>query len=153
MNLLLPAIKRAVPSFNKRPHSVEDFHRICRRQRPYIRVHEIPLGTPGYYMCEADGTPHIYINSRLKGIEWLESGYHEMGHHFLHKPVPYTLAYYYRTDPPTKQEHEAQAFAEIMLIPQSLMFEIIASPDYIEDWGFADRLFTGRRDLYARYAV
>ena len=153
MKLMFPAIKRAVPSFNVRPHTVEDFYRICRRERPYIRVHEMPLGTPGYYTVELNGTPHIYINNRLKGIEWLEAGFHEMGHHFLHRPVPHTTAYYYRTDPPTKPEHEAQSFAEIMLIPQPLMFEILESPDYIEHWGFAERLFNGRCNLYARYTV
>jgi hypothetical protein len=86
-------------------------------------------------------------------LEWLEAGFHEMGHHFLHKPALHTAAYYFRMEPPTKEEHEAQAFAEIMMIPQPLMFEILESPDYIEHWGFAERLFTGRCDLFARYTV
>jgi hypothetical protein len=76
-----------------------------------------------------------------------------MGHHFLHMPVLHTQTFYYRTDPPTKPEHEAQAFAEIMLIPQPLMFKILESPDYIEDWGFAERLISERCSLYARYSV
>lgn len=153
MHFILPRFKNVIPTFNKRPHTVDDFYRICRNQRPYIRVHEIPLGNPGYYMIEPNGRPHICINNSLRGIEWLDAAFHELGHHFLHRPALHTQAYYYRTDPPTKEEHEAQAFSDIMLIPQPLMFQIIESPDYIEDWGFAQKRFDGRCELFARYQV
>lgn len=151
MNLLFPALKRAVPSFNDRPHTEVDFWRICRRHR--IRVHQLPLGTPGFFKIEADGTCHIYLNSRLKGIEWLDAAFHELGHFFLHTPLTSRTAYYYRLVPKTKQEYEAQSFSDIMLIPKCLMFEILESPEHMEDWGYAERIINGRTELYSRYLV
>ncbi len=149
MNLALRILQRAILDWNRRSLTLDDFYRICRRER--IKVHEIPLRVPGFYMVDR-GRAHLYLNSSLRGMEFLLAAFHELGHHFLHAPPHRTVSYFYRQPANTKKEIEAQAFALIALIPDSLLKKILASEEYAEDWGFAEEMMKERCDLFIRYS-
>jgi Zn-dependent peptidase ImmA (M78 family) len=87
----------------------------------------------------------------LRGVAWLLAAFHELGHHFLHAPPDSTVAYFYKLKSNTKEENEAEAFALIALIPESLMLKLIASEEYAEDHGFPAELLKERCELYTRY--
>jgi Zn-dependent peptidase ImmA (M78 family) len=148
MKFALAKLQRCVRDLNKRPLTADDFYRICRREQ--VKVHEIPLLVPGFYMV-VRGKPHLYINSSLRGIAWLLAAFHELGHHLLHAPPNSTVAYFYKLKPNTKEENEAEAFALIALIPESLMFQLIASEEYAEDYGFSAELLKERCNLYLHH--
>src|SRR5437764_13830 len=100
MLLALTAIKRAIPDFNKRPLTAEDFRRACRRLK--VSVHEIPLVVDGFYMFTM-GRAHIYINIRLRGMRWLLTAWHELAHHILHSPPDVTVAFFCKMRPDSKE--------------------------------------------------
>jgi Zn-dependent peptidase ImmA (M78 family) len=148
MNLSLTKLFRCVPELNKRPLTDADLYRICRREK--VKLHNIPLRVPGFYMV-IRGKPHIYVNGSLRGVAWLLAAFHELGHHLLHAPPHSTVAYFYKLKPNTKEENEAEAFALIALIPESLLLKLIASEEYAEDYGFPSELLNERCEFYARY--
>lgn len=145
MKLALAKLKRCVRDLDKRPLTSVDFYRLCRREK--IKVIEIPLSVPGFYVV-CKGKAYIYLNNRLRGIAWLLAAFHELGHHFLHAPPFATVALFYQLKPDTKQEKEAQAFAIIALIPEPLMRKLLASGEYTEDEGLSAELLKERCDLY-----
>jgi Zn-dependent peptidase ImmA (M78 family) len=150
MNLAFRKLRRVVPDLNKRSFTLTDFYRICLREK--VKVHEMPLRVPGFYMTDR-GKAHIYLNSSLRGVEFLLAALHELGHHFLHAPPMKTVAYFYRLPPNSKKELEAQAFALVALIPDSLLKKFLASEEYAEDWGFAEEILKERSDLFIRYST
>jgi hypothetical protein len=55
--------------------------------------------------------------------------------------------------PDSKEEHEAEAFALIAMLPLALMKQLIASGEYLDDCTFARELLKQRRTLFTRYNV
>jgi Zn-dependent peptidase ImmA (M78 family) len=152
MNLLLAQIKRKVPDWNKRALTERDFFRLCRRERPNIRVHTIPLRVPGFLMI-VRGVPHLYLDDQLRGVQWLKVAFHELAHYYFHTPLSSYAAKFYRVQPNSKEEHEAELFALTALIPDSLLMKFLASEEYFEDWGFAGEIMKERSNLFIRYAT
>lgn len=150
MNLAFRKLKGALPGLNKRPFTLADFYRICRREK--IKVHEIPLRVPGFYMVNR-GHAHLYLNSALRGVAFLLAALHELGHHFLHAPPTRTVAYFYRLPPNSKKELEAQAFALIALIPDWLLKKFLANEENPGDWGFDEEMMRDRCDIFVRYSM
>lgn len=103
MNLAISRIKEILPHFNERPLTEEDFWLICETEK--IKVFETTLIVNGFYFAD-ENEAVIYLNSALRGIDWLENAFHELAHHFLHTPPQ-----------SRKQEREAQAIALMALIP------------------------------------
>lgn len=150
MKLLLASLRRHFPDVNRRPVTVEDFEAFCRRRR--ITVHSIPLRVPGFFMVTR-GQPHLYVNSALRGVAWLHAALHELAHYLLHTPPYETVAYFYRLKPHTREEVEADAFAILALIPQSLLKRLAESEEYAEDHGLPSELLKERAELFARYGI
>lgn len=153
MNLLLPHIISKVPFWNQRALTEQDFFRLCNRERPHrVRVHTIPLTVPGFLMI-VRGVPHIYINSALRGVQWLKVALHELFHYYFHTPLTSYAAKFYKMQPDSKEEHEAEMFALTALIPDSLLHDILASEEYAADWGINEEMLKDRCDLFIRYAT
>ena len=149
MNLFLANLRKQLPSWwNKRAPTEEDFYRICRREN--IKVHEIPLRVPGYYMVYMSKR-FIIINSALRGVRWLYVAFHELGHHFLHEPKCKPNGALFYLDNASKEHAEAEAFAIAALIPESLMKKMLESEEYIEDEGLSAELLKKRFELYTLY--
>jgi Zn-dependent peptidase ImmA (M78 family) len=127
MQFALAAIKQVIPDLNKRPLTAEDFYRVCRRLK--VKVHELPLrGIDGFYMVFR-GKGHIYLDSRLRGVRWLMTAFHELGHALLHSPPSITVAFFCNVLD-TKEDREAEAFASIALVPEPLLRRILKDKDY-----------------------
>lgn len=150
MNLLLAAIKREFPDWNRRAFTMEDFYRYCRRKG--IKVHEMPMLVAALYGVKR-GRPHIYLDSRTKGVARLHAAWHELGHYLLHTPPYESVTYYYRLRPQTREEIEADAFAIVALIPEPLLKKLLAAEEYAEDYGLSAELLKERCELFARYGI
>ena len=127
MILALSMIKRLIPDWNERPLTEADFWRICRRLKGdwKVKVHEINLSVPGFYMSSPHGGAHIYINKNLRGMAWLLTAFHELGHHLMHAPPDVTVAYFYQQKPHTKEDLEADAFKIICVLPEPLLRRLL----------------------------
>lgn len=150
MNLALSALKRAVPVLNERPLTAEDFYQLCRRAR--ATVVEMPLKVPGFMMV-VRGRAYIHINSRLCGLAWLEAAFHEYGHFCLHTPPEATVAYFFRLKPDSKEEHEADVFASLALLPEPKLRRMLKVP--AEEWepGFTKEMVEFRLTVLETYCV
>lgn len=116
VNLAFSRLSELVPGFNRRTLGELDFWRITRRER--ITVHEKEMRIGGMYMV-FKGTRHLYLDSRLRGEEWLFNAWHELGHHFLHVAPETQFAAFFRVRWQSKTEAEAHAFALCCLFPAS----------------------------------
>lgn len=132
MNLILEKLKSKLFQLNKRIHGEADFYRLCRKEK--IDVHEIPLreNIHGYY-SNYRGKSYIILNSRMDRDKWLEVAFHELGHHYLHAPVPSTV-FFDSQSLSSRQETEAQAFALLALIPFSLLEQFEENPSLLDDY-------------------
>jgi Zn-dependent peptidase ImmA (M78 family) len=132
MNLSLENLIVHLPHLNKKIYGEADFFKLCRKER--IKVAELSLkdNIRGYY-SNYRGRTFIIINKNLSRMKWLEVAFHELGHHFLHAPVPSSV-FFDSQNLSSKQEMEAQSFALLALIPITLLKQIEESPLLMEDY-------------------
>lgn len=149
MHFLLAKFQRL--GWNTKIFSPEDFYRLCRRERPRVRVHEIPLQVPGFLMV-IKGVPHIYINDHLRGVAWLKVALHELGHYYLHTPPDAYSSSFYMVTPHTKEEHEAEAFALVAMIPEQLLRAALTW-QIEEAYGFPREIIEARVRVLDLYGV
>lgn len=149
MKLILDKLKRKLPQLNIKIHGEADFYRLCRKEA--MKVYEIPLrgGILGYY-SNYRGKAHIILNSKINGLKRLEVAFHELGHHYLHAPVPKSV-FFDSQSLSNKQEIEAQSFALLALVPVTLLEQIEQNPILLEDYP-AD-LIEQRIKLFQNYGV
>jgi Zn-dependent peptidase ImmA (M78 family) len=149
MNLFFSHIRRKLPRWwNTQVPTEGDFYRICRRER--IRVVEMPLRVPGYYMA-CNGRRFIIINSALRGVRWLHVAFHELGHHLLHAPK-YAHSAFFFIDNNTKEHAEAEAFALCTMIPEPLLRRMLAC-EIEEEYGFTREMLHQRLRVLDLYGV
>lgn len=137
--------------WNERVFTEEAFTRICRRER--IKVVEYPLtASPGFYIV-CRGRHFITVDSRLRGVRRLYVQLHELAHYFLHVPPHATAAHYFRLRPGTKQEHEAEVFAAVALLPEPKLRRMLKVP--AEEWepGFTKEIIEFRLRVLETYGV
>lgn len=136
--------------WNERPFTRRDFYRLCRRNK--IKVVEMPLQVPGFLMV-VRGKAYIQLNSRLRGLAWLEAALHELGHYYLHTPPTSTVAYFFRLKPDSKEEHEADAFASVALLPEAKLRRMLKIS--AEEWepGFTKEMIEFRLKVLETYGV
>lgn len=132
MNLSLKKLQQKLPRLNEKIYTEADFYRLCKKEK--VKVHELPLreNIHGYYSNHR-GKVYIVINSRLDKMKWLEVAFHELGHHYLHAPVPNSV-FFDSQNLSNRQELEAQAFALFALIPLPLLKEIENNSLLLEDY-------------------
>lgn len=132
MNLILKRLLKSIPHLNSRELTEFDFYKLCRRER--IKLTELPLRENIYgYYTNIKGKAYIVINRNLPKMRWLEVAFHELGHHYLHAPVPQSVFFDSQNLLP-RQELEAQTLALLALIPKSTLKEIEDEPDLVFDY-------------------
>lgn len=132
MNLTLTRLLKSIPHLNRRALTEADFHKLCRRER--ITLVEMPLKSHLYgYYTNFMGKAVIVINRNLPPMRWLEVAYHELGHHYLHAPVPKSV-FFNSQNLTHRQETEAQTLALLALIPQPILKELESDADVIFDY-------------------
>lgn len=132
MNLILSRLIKSIPHLNSRKFNEADFHKLCKKER--IKLAELPLKENifGYY-TNVKGKAYIVINRNLSQIRWLEVAFHELGHHFLHAPVPNSV-FFDSQNLTHRQESEAQTLALLALIPRTTLEEIEGDADLIFEY-------------------
>lgn len=132
MNLILTRLLKSIPHLNQRALTETDFYKLCRKER--IAVKEIPLKENIYgYYTNLKGKCYIVINRNLPKMRWLEVAFHELGHHYLHAPVPQSV-FFNSQQLSHKQEFEAQTLALLALIPQSFLKTLEMDEDLIFEY-------------------
>lgn len=136
--------------WNRRAFTDETFERLCRKHR--IKVFDIPLRVPGFYMA-CKGKRCIYLNDKVRGVQRLYNGLHELGHYFLHALKEPTAALFLGLQPGTREEIEADIFAVVALIPEPLLRRMLGTPE--EEWqhGFTAEMLELRLRVLEKYGV
>jgi Zn-dependent peptidase ImmA (M78 family) len=100
----------------------QDFAEVCEREG--IAVIRTRLqGVSGAYK-RVKGTPTIWIDSRLRGVQRVRTEFHELGHYFLHagsNPSLWRMPNAVRTPDQDWCEIEAEACALLAIEPGFLL--------------------------------
>jgi Zn-dependent peptidase ImmA (M78 family) len=136
--------------WGRRVLTEEDFYRLCRREK--IKVAEVPLRVLGFYML-CKGKAFIVVDSRLQGVRRLYVSFHELAHYFLHVPAHATAAHFFRLRPDTKQEHEAEVFASVALLPEQRLARLLDTPENEWETGFTTNMVEFRLKVLDMYGV
>lgn len=137
--------------WNRRAFTEADVYRICRREK--VKIIEYPIsGTLGFYMRCA-GRCIITVDSRLRGVRRVYVLLHELAHYFLHVPAEATAAHFFRLRPDTKQEFEAEAFAVVAVLPETLLRSTLAEGGDFEEEGFTRDIIEFRLKVLEMYGI
>jgi len=137
MNLAISRIRQIIPHFNEQALTEKDIWTICEKEN--IRVVETRLFVDGFYYCDGRRS-HIYLNSALRGIFWLENAFHEIAHHFLHTPPRCQ-----------RQETEARAIALIAILPRGQLEKAVTEADEFSE--YAERILHERLQILAEHGI
>jgi Zn-dependent peptidase ImmA (M78 family) len=130
MKLLAAKARSLRIGWNKRPLTEDDFHRLRKRLKvALVEVESEDMDWKGFYTLAFGKIPTIILNARLRGIERLRVLWHEMGHHLFHAPA----TCFFSCNSIDKAEVEANAFANIALLPESMMERMLTWDLYGED--------------------
>lgn len=132
--------------FNKRRLTEADFFEICATRK--IEVKELDVVTSFYISLL--GHEVIVIDKKLTGVQRDFALFHELSHALLGAGSLHPQALFMGMCD-TKEEHEADAFACIALIPQSHL----SDTSFLENCccGFAEIIYRKRRILYSQYQL
>src|SRR5689334_22873788 len=120
MKLPLTKIAKKLPSINRIEHGEPEFWRIVRRERIHFNSWKLLTGNKGFYGANRVGRrTHRYIVVDLdlfRSGRWLPTGFHELGHHFLHVPQSKLEVYFKKDGENKRHEKEADLFSLVMRI-------------------------------------
>ncbi len=102
-------IRKKVPSWNRRELNIEDFYALCDKEG--VLVSEAQSAQKGEYLV-VDRQAYIVLESGLKEDLKTWVALHELGHHFLHYPIPHR----FNRSTVRKMDREANYFASVAMI-------------------------------------
>lgn len=149
MNLILSRLLKSIPHLNARELTERDFHKLCRTER--VMLAEMPLKPHLYgYYTNVKGKGAIILNRNLPKTRWLEVAFHELGHHYLHAPVPKSV-FFDSQNLTHRQELEAQTLALLALLPLPVLKEIESDADSV--FNYPLHLIEERFKLFQTYHI
>ena len=144
--ILTQIIKKKLPEWNERILTEEDFYAYCQRDK--VRVMESELFKHRGEYTIHDNICFILLQTKLKYGEKLWVGFHELGHHLLHYPVPHKFSKgYWR-----RMDREANFFAAIALIPTWLV-ESKTFGEMMEEYNYPKELIEIRKEIFEVYGI
>jgi Zn-dependent peptidase ImmA (M78 family) len=145
--ILTQIIKKKLPQWNSQVFTEADFYVICTEQK--LRVMESEkFKYKGEYSIHK-GLPFILLNKKLSQPEKIWIGFHELGHHFLHYPIP---KHHFAKTLWNKFDREANYFASIALIP-TFIVESKSAGEIIEEFNYSKELIKIRKEIYDNYKI
>lgn len=150
---MIPRIPQHVldMGFNQRVFTQADFDHLIHletvnREKPLLLLTGDFDANGMYFMRR--GYPTIVLNQSLSGIEYLETGFHELAHHWLDEP-----GYCMRGGPRVinKAEYRAQRIAACLLIPKTLILTRTFG-EIQEEYRYSNELMWFRKRTYEFYA-
>lgn len=125
MELSLIKIRSLFPHFNERALTAEDFWRVVESDKK-LTARSIPLPVDGYYTRRRD-KHFILINSRLTGLKWLHTAFHELHHYLFDVPGENdNYTFYRKGEQVDRREYKADAFALMAIMPWPDLMNVTA---------------------------
>jgi Zn-dependent peptidase ImmA (M78 family) len=149
MRFFFEKISGLAIGWNERPLSESDFYALCRRFG--ITVDEMPLSVGGFYYCVM-GRHFIALNSGSPPAKKLFVMFHELAHYLMHAPNLNETASYHGVGRQTRKEYEADVFATIALLPQTLIDSKTAA-ELVDHEGFDPEFVKERLRIMKRYGL
>ncbi len=144
--ILSQLIKKKLPEWNERVLTDDDLYDFC--QRGNVRIVESDLFKhKGEYSIRKN-VNFILLQKNLKQSEKLWVGFHELGHHLLHYPVPH----YFSKGLCRKMDKEANFFAAIALLPTNIIKKR-TFVEILEDYNYPKGLIIIRKEIYDSYKI
>lgn len=144
--ILSQIIRKKLSEWNSRVLTEDNFYTICQTEK--VRIFEEDFFKyKGEYLIQ-DGKSLILLQKKLSREEKLWVGFHELGHHLLHYPVPHRFSKsLYR-----KMDKEANYFAAIALMPTEII-KIKTFAEILEDYNYPKGLIIVRKEIYDNYKI
>jgi Zn-dependent peptidase ImmA (M78 family) len=144
--ILSQIIKKKLLEWNTRPLTEDDFYATCQIQKVRV-LEEDFFKYKGEYSIHK-GKSIILLQKNLTRGDKLWVGFHELGHHLLHYPVPHRFSKgLYR-----KMDREANYFAAIALLPTDLI-KSKTFGEIFEDYNYPTKLIELRKEIYDHYKI
>jgi len=123
MELSLIRIRALFPHFNERALTADDFWAVVDSDKK-LRAKTMPLPIDGYYSIRK-GRHYILIDSKLTGVRWLHTAFHELHHYLFDVPGENDNYTFYRNGEYIDRcEYRADAFALCCILPWPELIEI-----------------------------
>ncbi len=144
--ILSQIIKKKLPQWNKRVFGADDLDRLSGAMKVPIIEDASAIAKGEYWIVE--GVPFILLKPNLKPAEKLWVGFHEVGHHLLHYPVPHKFSKSLQR----RMDREANFFAAIALIPTWLV-KSKTFGEIMEEYNYPKDLILIRKEIYENYKI
>ena len=156
MRFLAAKARRLGVGWGKRALTEDDVLRLLWRHGVLLLEVDDAAGSPWYglnwkgYYTTVDGLPTVVINKRLRGIMRLRVLLHEFGHHLFHAPG----TCFFSDESVEKGEVEAETFALVALIPQTMLPRLLSWSLFGEEENLLPvRLLQLRLDVYRHHRL
>jgi Zn-dependent peptidase ImmA (M78 family) len=136
--------KKTPPEWNVRVMTEADFW--SHADAAGIVVSEMQLEQPGYSIY-CDGSPHIFIQDQLRGVDRLYTLWHEIAHYWLHKA---RIQFFLGLNQDI--EFEANLVAACALIPQTMLTHYWPN-EIAQEYGYPDWLIKYRQVIFEYWDI
>lgn len=137
LNARLERLKRF--GWNRRILDLDDFYRLCKRERIATRTLDFRLVKGSYMMF--DGAPVIFLKASLRESKLTEVAWHEVGHYVYHAPGIQCYGRHRKT------ETQADYVAACALIPKPLLLSR-TTDELIDIFGYPLKLIRTRQEIW-----
>lgn len=144
--ILSQIIKKKLSEWNTHILTEDDFYNICQSEKVHI-FEEYFFKYKGEYLIQ-DGKSLILLQKKMSREEKLWVGFHELGHHLLHYPVPHRFS----KGLCRKMDREANFFAAIALLPTEVI-KLKSFVEILEDYNYPKGLIIIRKEIYDNYRI
>lgn len=146
MRWLLPRLSAEFPFLNQRAATEDDFYEACGRHKiKVVLTHDVRTGL----FIKIRDEQFIFINSKLRGLQFLHVAFHELAHALFHAPSRSVVAEFFDIHYRRRHEREAEAVAALLLIPLQDAIECVRNPDLVHDNNLAELVHL-RLELFNR---
>lgn len=145
MRWLLPRLSAEFPFLNQRAATEEDFYEACGRHKiKVVLTHDVRTGL----FIKIRDEQFIFINSKLRGLQFLHVAFHELAHALFHAPTRSVAAEFFDNHVRRRQEREAETAAALLLITKDEIDESLSDSESIINKDLPG-LIKLRLDLYS----
>lgn len=146
MRWLLPRLSAEFPFLNQRAATEDDFYEACGRHKiKVVLTHDVRTGL----FIKIRDEQFIFINSKLRGLQFLHVAFHELAHTLFHAPSRSVVAEFFDIHYRRRHEREAEAVAALLLIPLQDAIEFVSNPELVHDNNLAELVHL-RLELFNR---
>lgn len=153
MIFALAKLSAVIPDFNGRSLTENDFFALAERENITVVFDDMPSlqGFCARTVVDKQTKDYIFLDCRLKGLDFLFTAFHEIDHYFLHAPRGKTAVSFYSLARPAKEDDEADAGALLCIYPVSEIRTLEFRLAYADS--FEAQLIQKRLAIYKEFGV